>query len=581
MRWSKLILSFGILSAAGLMGCRQEGSTKSGPVNQGTSQYQQTQHSEQTTMQNRSTTGPRADDGTKVAIATPTQCYADLCQSNHELSLLELMSKAEKGTAEQRKYYEKHINPLVIESMKRRATSERAVVSMLQRYKGEFENLKLNDVQRRLVTAMYYLMKPALLDVPARARIDKIIAGLPYSKAIYASRMKGASGYFEAMNPGMGVQKSAQQEAQYIKSIQQKFNEVSELNIVSVQFPALTRALKGEELNREDLAAIGTKGAYLRKLESLLTGEAHEELDKLGYTEADFYQTYKNAKLEKRYNDIQDFKAVDSAKCESSFYQSINLAPQVEEVKKFDIVKDQVKKASLSLLNKSDAAYAVVEKTDFFLPYNSTESVGLWGAAFKEDIRSSTAEVQRVTQYGVREAYVMAVTNALVNNSDTLLCDGMYDPGLIDSITPEDGVSRLSWMTVRYPQYGISVLAHEIGHVVYKHSKDFSAQIACIKEQNGSDKYTAEDFADLLAIKTEKSLADLGVDLNGKKANVGCLFASLRVGEGLTNTTPEDNHSSHLFRALKFALYRKQDLPVSCKALARTEKSNVLTSCDN
>lgn len=581
MRWSKLILSLGILTAATLVGCRQESSTNTTSVHQVKTQSQDSHYSEQTTMQNRSVTDPRADDGTKVVIATPKQCYADLCQSNHELSLSELMSNAEKGSDEQRAYYQKYINPLVVESMKQQANSDRAVVSLIKKYSDQFENLKLTDIQRRLVTAMYYLLKPAIIDVKSRARIDKIITSLPHAKALYASRIKGASAYFEAMNPGMGVQKSAQVEAQYIKTIQKKFNEVSELNIVAIAFPALERALKGEELSREDLNDVASKGAYLRRLEALLLGEAHEEIDKLSYSESDFFQTYKRAKLETRYNDIQDFKAGDSAKCETSFYQSINLAPKENEIKNFETLKDQVKKASLSLLGASDPAYAVVEKTDFFLPYNSTESVKLWGAAFKEAVRSSKAEIQRVAAYGLPEAYVMAITNSLVDNSAASLCDGMYDPNLIDSITPEDGASRLSWMTVRYPRYGISVLAHEMGHVIYKHSKQFAPQISCIKEQNRSDKYTAEDFADLIAVKTEKSMEAAGVDLTGKKSNVGCLFASLRIGEGLTNTTPEDSHSSHLFRALKFALYRKQELPPSCKMLARAENSNVLTSCDN
>jgi hypothetical protein len=581
MRWSKLILSFGILSAATLVGCRKDSSTSATSVNQSNTQYQQTQYSEQTTMQNRSTTGPRADDGTKVVIPTPTQCYNDLCKSNHELSLLELTSNAEKGSKVQRAYYEKYINPLVVEAMKQRSLSEKTTLNLILRHKDEFENLKLTEVQRRMFTVFYYLFKPQLIEVKDRIRIDKALSQLPHSKATYGARMKGAAAYFGAMYPGIDVQKAAQQEVQYIQESRQKFKEATELALMKDGSQALNHALEGKKLDREELETIAEQGSYNRKFESLLLGEVHEEVDKLGYTEADFFQTYKNAKIEKRFADSTEFNPLHSAKCEASFYQSINLAPKKEELAKFEVLKVQVKKASLSLLSQSDPAYAIVQNTDFNLPYDSEENVKFWLDKFKEDIRITKSRIAQNSQFGVVESFMTAFLNSLTNPSDEGLCAGMYDPSLIDSITPEDGASRLSWMTVRYPQYGISVLAHEIGHVVQKHSKQFSPQIACIKEQNGSDKYTSEDFADLLAIKTEKNLEDLGVDLRDKKGNVGCFFASTRVGEGLTNTTPEDNHSSHLFRALKFALYRKQELPASCKALARADKSNVLTSCDN
>ncbi|MNK82941.1 hypothetical protein D3C87_1027320 [compost metagenome] len=579
MRWSKLILSLGILSMVTLVGCRKDSSTSTSR-HQNTFQYQE-HRTEQTTMENRSTTSPRANDGNKIAIGTPSQCYADLCQSNHELSLLELMSNAEKGSKAQREYYEKYINPMVVEAMKQRTLSEKATISLIQKYKDQFENLKLTDVQRRMFAMMYYLFKPDLIDVKARARIDKALSNLPHSKATYGARIKGSAAYLTAMHPGMDVQAAARQEALYILESRKKFKAATELNLSSDDSPAIDRANKGKKLLREDLDSIYSQGSYNRKMESLLLGEVQEEMDKLGYTEADFYQTYKNSKLEKRFAETQDFNPVDSAKCESSFYQSINLAPKKDEIERFEILKEQVKKASLSLLSPSDPAYAVVEKTDFYLPYNSEENVKAWRDGFKVAVNNSKKRISHTVNFGVAESFLTAFVNAMVDTSDSGLCDGIYDPSLIDSITPEDGASRLSWMTVRYPKYGISVLAHEIGHVIFKHSKQFSQQMTCIKEQNGSDKYTAEDFADLLAIKAEKNLEDMGVDLRDKKGNVGCLFASARIGEGLTNTTPEDNHSSHLFRALKFALYRKQELPASCQALARSEKSNVLTSCDN
>jgi hypothetical protein len=81
-------------------------------------------------------------------------------------------------------------------------------------------------------------------------------------------------------------------------------------------------------------------------------------------------------------------------------------------------------------------------------------------------------------------------------------------------------------------------------------------------------------------VKTERNLEADGIDLTGKKSNVGCLFASLNPAESLINKNQSDAHSSNLFRAVKFALYRKQEIPASCKAMAQQENPNVLNSCD-
>lgn len=578
MRWSKLILSLGILSAASLVGCRKESSSdnKQSPPPAQSQMKQQ----DSGAMQTRGLQPPRADDGNKIVIATPEQCYTDLCESNRELNLFKLMTDAKKGSPAQQEYYKKYIHPLVIDTMRQKANAARAAIGIIERYKSQFQNLKLNEIQKRLLVSMYYILKPQKLNGERRAEIDDVLSKLTLTKASSGAYIKGAKSYLAVLHPGVEIQKAAQLEAQYIDFMQKKINDASEMKIIAFSFPGFQRALKGQTVDREEMNEIVNYGAYTRKLEALILGEAKKAVDRVGFSEADFFKTYKNAKLEKQYDKVQDYIAVDAAKCETSFYQSINLAPTKEDIEKFDDLKNQVKKASLSLLNSSDPAHAVVEKTNFSLPYNSEESVGLWRDAFKEEIRKNKESIARSGQFGAIEAYVLAITNSLTVHLETSLCDGMYDPNLIDAITPEDGASRLSWLTVRYPQYGITVLAHEIAHVVFQHSNYFESEKQCIREQNKTDKYTAEDFADLLAIRAEAHIEKSGMDLTGKKANVGCLFASTQIGEGFTNQNPNDTHSSHLSRAVKYALYRKQELPASCKALARAEKSNVLNSCD-
>ena len=580
MRWSKLMLSFGILSTFSLIGCRQQSSSDA-LINQQkpADSRQESNHLDQT-MQPRPVTPHSTDEGNKIAVGTAKQCYAELCEANHELKLLDLMENAKKGSAEQRKYYKKYIDPMVLQAMKLRAEAQRTSAKLLKKYNDRFENIKLTEVQRRLFTSMYYLMKPAVLNPEDRARIDQALSKTAVMKARRASMMKDASAYFAAIHPEVDIQKSAQMEAVHIRTLQKKFTEATEFKLNAGDSPASARAFKGETLSRDDLNTIYSKATYLRSLDALVFREAQAAIDKLGYSELEFYDTIKRAKLSQRFANIKDFSAVDSGKCEQAFYQSINLAPKKNEIARFEILKEQVKKASLSLLSPEDPAYAVVQKIDFYLPYDSEENARVWTEGFNEDVAFSKAEIARVSQYEATESYILALANALSPPGDVGLCDNLYDPSLIDSITPEDGASRLSWMTVRYPRYGISILAHEINHVVYKHSKRFQPQIACITEQNGTEKYTAEDFADLMAIKTEKILGDFGVDMADKKGNLGCLFASSRIGEGLDNTTPEDSHSSHLFRAVKFALYRQQDIPMSCKTLARLTKPSVMNSCD-
>jgi hypothetical protein len=578
MRWSKLILSLGILSAVSLVACRKENSTDAAIVSKNKLEFDKNQNPN---MQPRSTTEPRPDDGNKVVINSPTQCYADLCQANHELSLADLMSDAEKGSPEQREYYEKYINPLVIKTMNQRAVGQKAAANIIQKYQDEFENLKLTEIQRRLFTALAYIAKSDLVNAKDIARIDKALSALPHSKAIADTFMKGGSAYLTAMYPGMNEQEAAEKEARYIQESGKKFQKATELEINGTDSLAIVRALKGKTLSRNDLDTIASEGATNRKIESLLLGELHEKMDKLGLTEADFYRAFKKATQERQLIQIQDYNPTESARCEVLFYQSMNLAPKKDDLEKFEVLKEHVRKASLSLLSQSDPAYAIVEKANFYLPNNPEENVNLWHDGFKEAVKSVSERALETANYGPTEAFLTAFGYSLRKDPKVNgLCDDMYDPTIIDAITPQDGASRLSWLTVRYPMYGISVLAHEIGHVIAKNSKQFSGQMTCISEQNRTDKYTAEDFADMVAVKTERNLEADGIDLTGKKANVGCLFAGLNPAESLINKNQSDAHSSNLFRAVKFALYRKQEIPASCKAMAQQESPNVLNSCD-
>lgn len=158
-------------------------------------------------------------------------------------------------------------------------------------------------------------------------------------------------------------------------------------------------------------------------------------------------------------------------------------------------------------------------------------------------------------------------------------------PYLSDKAMAGRSVIWASWQSLKNPQLGRSVMAHEFGHIAdfllqSKGASDESAKShratrACLAEMHPeakgehADHFVGEDYADLVSATT---FAD---------TNIGCLlYRPEHENPILKNQNEEDTHSSNFFRALHAEQVRTGKLPKVCQeALKAAGNTTDFGSC--
>lgn len=179
---------------------------------------------------------------------------------------------------------------------------------------------------------------------------------------------------------------------------------------------------------------------------------------------------------------------------------------------------------------------------------------------------------------------------------------------LSDHVYSIMGESFLSWSTVRFPSYGVSVAAHEVGHYVQRilSSPEFISpaegvpggigirylsnsipafkKLQCIKkwhknvESNKHGQFSGEDWADYFSAKIVKRLK---VKHPWLKNGFCSLMLSSDDGylslEVKNDKDSQAVHSEALFRVIHFETEFSGDLPNSCQKIVDTKK---IFDCD-
>ncbi|MFZ4715390.1 MAG: hypothetical protein ACOYL6_16825 [Bacteriovoracaceae bacterium] len=163
-----------------------------------------------------------------------------------------------------------------------------------------------------------------------------------------------------------------------------------------------------------------------------------------------------------------------------------------------------------------------------------------------------------------------------------------------------------SWSTVKYPNFGKSIMAHEMGHIMEaclmsggassSSFKDYIDIENCLakKHPEANPKFTQRLTIDTLdqgkivkqsfAMKqfNQEDLADLVSSTAFPEFNVGCGLLGIAGDEKFSvfNTNAEDVHSSNIFRALHAEYVRKGKLPNACnETLAKAGIKTDFSSC--
>jgi hypothetical protein len=150
-------------------------------------------------------------------------------------------------------------------------------------------------------------------------------------------------------------------------------------------------------------------------------------------------------------------------------------------------------------------------------------------------------------------------------------CASLPSGGVGDATLSSQGRVFLSWFTLRFPEYSLSILSHEFGHAISLYLRKvppFSTTLDCIANRNPNvlkplhlslnyaddSRWTEEDWADHFS-----SL--ILIELNSKEPNLGCALLKEDDKSYLNNSygpTDGDPHSAGLLRLMMIAIDRGQ-----------------------
>lgn len=575
MRWSKTLLTTGVLVASvGLTACKQQSvgsdvrTAKAMPVG--------------TTIK---TAGKDASETTDGLVTTPNAtgtygavtCYQDLCEKNQELSYKTYLAKAQTPSDEMKAYYEKHIAQPVKDALLANLRTLHTTTELIQQKQAQLEKAELTEKQKELIIVMAYLTGNSVLNQGQIQQLETHLKNLTTNKEALILKTQGAEGYLKSVQKTSDIKKAAQQEALNIQSLQTEINTLLEAEMINSFSDSIRRISLGESFDFAELDGLSGTSQSLRTIKELLSGPMEKALQDLRFTSTDFLQLFKGLGVVDKLL-LTKSKASESLKaCENQYYTALNLSPSTAAIESFKKTAEVVRAATVEVLGTQDQGRQAVSNANLYFPRDRNSMNVVWLTSLAHQKNWSDKQVASLQKYDDATLLTYAIITGLTYRENRTLCDEMVDLNISDSAAQLGSAVKVSWFSVMQPEYGVSILAHELAHLSYYESKTIENTKACLAKQQNSATYVAEDYADLIAAKVNLKLQNT---IGFKQKNLGCFLASADSEVSLRNMHLTDNHSSGLYRAVQIALNRNEALPESCTTLLKREASTALMRCE-
>ncbi|MGZ3723000.1 MAG: hypothetical protein ACXVA9_08730 [Bdellovibrionales bacterium] len=271
--------------------------------------------------------------------------------------------------------------------------------------------------------------------------------------------------------------------------------------------------------------------------------------------------------------------------------------------------------------DRREAARAYIAKLEFSLPDTNEENY--------ERIRSAFAAVERSAKRGEYlqknsgpETDQLTVVGALMDGGFLTksgnkepdvygdqsvikdACDKLSLHTISDFTLTSLGKISLSWFSAGYPESGVGIIAHEIGHAISKlarnqqiandGNKAFSESLTCVAKrnpfftgrverlsQNWNSYWSEEDWADHFSSKVLTQMAADG-DPWASPRNYACTLVKNSEGAYHDETLApaiDDTHSSGALRLLMIG-YDRENLPQSCRKILDIQAAGRPLTCN-
>lgn len=557
MRWQFTVTTLGLAACLFTVGCKKTNTSN-----------------HISTAKNGVASGKATQSTKPSTAATPElRCYEDLC--HQELSVPEMMIKAATPSAEQQKYYQTHLAPLVNKVIAGRTSEIEAQLATFKAHESEYAKAPLNDTQKRIIKTVYLLLSPDVKE-DVRKQVNEKVNSTLFSQAYALSLIKGPEGYFSKLYPDKSLLEAARSEAQYLMDAQKKINTEVKGKIVDVENAVIRRLLGGESVETSALQKMVVNSYGARLLETLAFSE-NDITGLIPLSDDDIRDLYRTSQVEGKLKSKIILLPQLQSMCAAEMFQAMNLYPQKSEIENFKQLGENVRGKVLETLSPQDPAYAVVQKAKIYPATDLDTAVKEWSALLNDESEEAQRNTAQASNMDSSASLTLAVILGLTQQNKIENCLDLVDLKISDATNTLDTGIRASWISIRQPSYGAGILAHEFGHLVSRYSNQFASRKQCLKDNQNSEVYTEEDFADHLAGQV---LLRMENELQGKKVNYGCLLTSNEALKSLLNADKNDVHSSGLYRAVQLNLLMKKALPESCQTLAEQTAPQALKTCE-
>ncbi len=588
MRWSHLVLPCVLgFSAVGLVACFDKDnktSVKSAAAPQNPARSS-------TPLQQSQTPVTPEEQQRRSSMNGNQLCYADLCRPGVvELSLPQILQKASQGSPPQQQYYAQYIKPTLEKGTSTRIELLKAFQGLLEKNENSFEDLHLDKTQLRFMKAFLFAVGSDLIDSDVRKKLNEEFKATALAKVYGMATVLGPRDYLENLYKGASLAEAARKEIKIIELLRDKLNIGVKANLIQADSLSLTTVRSGVEPDLEEMKQI-MNDSYFMRLMSWLTNDKNSQVDLINIDEDMLKDLYFNANLSKTMKDDIENTQNSAAECEQTYYRALTLYPQTSDLDIFRKTAESVRQETLSLLGENDPAYQIVKETEFHFPMDANKVSGYWLKQLQSDSESDKRSLELTRNYNAETTMIMAMVLSARYPGRKNFCQNLIDLQISDkslSLGEKHSVDagiKISWFSVKYPAYGAGIVAHELGHVVSQNSSQYDHQKQCLANKQ-SNQYMEEDIADFIAAKVSVRLQN-----QMKQGNFGCILASTEETSDSSNAfnqrqqfslspDPNDVHSSGLYRALQIAMNRKENIPVTCKALADHQAPKTLISCE-
>jgi|GEM_PF-3997057 hypothetical protein len=287
-------------------------------------------------------------------------------------------------------------------------------------------------------------------------------------------------------------------------------------------------------------------------------------------------------------------------KCEKKINGYMSSIPSGLMIRNAQALSEAVKDRSQEILRRLlrgdalEGALSAVRKTKFSF-VGDKDPEGLLQSIFL----SRKDDLEKANNLNQARDLVAALVFQLMSPSETdlsqnlfptltSLCERIKPPFLTDKTLTGSQQILTSWQSVKWPQYGAPIIAHELGHVVSRAIGDkdtFFPQIMSAIKKSHEEFYdfkdetsslnNEEDFADFFSAQVMKDLEKSWAPVD----NMGCLLLPIdgeredfRPESLSFLKTSEESHSTGIFRLIQTQVLLGKEIPKSCQALPPVQR---------